>query len=76
MRASTSTCGRAGSWSTSGAAVIDLAIRYGRGRWPGAEASRLLGEVLFPVCVPALTMVSGTISDGTENRLGAGKTEV
>lgn len=33
---------------------IDLAIRYGRGRWPGTEARRLLGEQLFPVCTPAL----------------------
>lgn len=33
---------------------IDLAIRYGRGRWPGTEARRLLDEQLFPVCTPAL----------------------
>lgn len=33
---------------------FDLAIRYGRGRWPGAEACRLLEEQLFPVCAPAL----------------------
>ena len=32
----------------------DLAIRYGRGRWPGADGCRLLGEQLFPVCAPAL----------------------
>lgn len=35
-------------------AGIDLAIRYGRGRWPGTETCRLLDEQLFPVCAPAL----------------------
>jgi LysR family glycine cleavage system transcriptional activator len=33
---------------------VDLAIRYGRGRWPGAEACLLLEEQLYPVCAPAL----------------------
>jgi LysR family glycine cleavage system transcriptional activator len=33
---------------------FDLAIRYGRGRWPRTEACRLLDETLFPVCAPAL----------------------
>jgi LysR family glycine cleavage system transcriptional activator len=33
---------------------LDLAIRYGRGRWPGTQACRLLNERLFPVCAPAL----------------------
>ena len=33
---------------------IDLAIRYGRGRWPGVQATRLMPERLFPVCTPAL----------------------
>ncbi len=33
---------------------VDLAIRYGRGDWPGLRAARLLGEDLFPVCSPAL----------------------
>lgn len=31
-----------------------LAIRYGRGPWPGVQAIRLLDETLFPVCSPAL----------------------
>ena len=35
-------------------AGIDLAVRYGRGRWPGLESTRLLGERLLPVCAPAL----------------------
>jgi LysR family transcriptional regulator, glycine cleavage system transcriptional activator len=33
---------------------IDLAVRYGRGRWPGVEALRLFEETLLPVCTPAL----------------------
>lgn len=33
---------------------IDLAIRFGRGRWPGLTAERLLTEDIFPVCSPAL----------------------
>ena len=35
-------------------AGFDLAIRYGRGRWPRADACPLLGERLFPVCAPKL----------------------
>jgi LysR family glycine cleavage system transcriptional activator len=33
---------------------IDLAIRYGRGRWPGLRADWLMNEDVFPVCSPAL----------------------
>jgi LysR family glycine cleavage system transcriptional activator len=33
---------------------IDLAIRYGRGRWPGVSALRLFTPVEFPVCAPKL----------------------
>ncbi|MFI4920393.1 MAG: transcriptional regulator GcvA [Gammaproteobacteria bacterium] len=33
---------------------IDLAIRYGRGRWPGVAALRLFTPVEFPVCAPKL----------------------
>jgi LysR family transcriptional regulator, glycine cleavage system transcriptional activator len=33
---------------------IDLAIRYGRGRWPGVTALRLFTPVEFPVCSPKL----------------------
>jgi LysR family glycine cleavage system transcriptional activator len=32
---------------------VDLAIRFGRGRWPGAMAAKLLDEVVFPTCSPA-----------------------
>jgi LysR family glycine cleavage system transcriptional activator len=33
---------------------VDLAIRYGRGSWPGLRADWLMAEELFPVCAPAL----------------------
>lgn len=32
---------------------IDLAIRYGPGRWPGLHAMRLMPSWTFPVCSPA-----------------------
>lgn len=35
-------------------ADVDLAVRYGRGRWPGLHVTRLLSEDIFPVCSPAL----------------------
>jgi LysR family transcriptional regulator, glycine cleavage system transcriptional activator len=33
---------------------VDMAIRYGRGRWPNADAVRLVSEDIFPVCAPDL----------------------
>ena len=33
---------------------VDLAIRYGEGRWPGLVADLLFREMLVPVCSPAL----------------------
>ena len=33
---------------------IDIAIRYGRGQYPGLEAELLMQEELFPVCSPKL----------------------
>ena len=33
---------------------FDLAIRYGKGRWPGLRADWLMAENVFPVCSPAL----------------------
>ena len=33
-------------------AGIDIAIRYGAGRWPGVEAVHLLDNEVFPVCSP------------------------
>ena len=33
---------------------IQLAIRYGPGRWPGLNATPLMNSFVFPVCSPAL----------------------
>jgi LysR family glycine cleavage system transcriptional activator len=33
---------------------VDVAVRYGRGNWPGLRAEWLMAERLFPVCSPAL----------------------
>ncbi len=33
---------------------IDVAVRYGRGRYPGLRVERLLTEEVFPVCSPKL----------------------
>lgn len=33
---------------------VDLALRYGRGRYPGLQADCILTDVAFPVCAPQL----------------------
>ncbi len=33
---------------------VDMAIRYGRGHWPGLRAEWLMAEAFFPVCSSAL----------------------
>ena len=33
---------------------VDMAIRYGPGNYPGLEVNFLMGDVVFPVCSPAL----------------------
>lgn len=33
---------------------VDIAIRFGRGYWPGLKVERLMTEDLFPVCSPHL----------------------
>ena len=33
-------------------AGIDLAVRYGAGRWPGVHAIHLMDNEVFPVCTP------------------------
>jgi LysR family glycine cleavage system transcriptional activator len=35
-------------------ADVDLAIRYGKGDWPGLASVKVLSEELFPVCAPKL----------------------
>jgi LysR family transcriptional regulator, glycine cleavage system transcriptional activator len=37
-----------------GRSDIDLAIRMGDGRWPGAKTELLLPQEIFPVCAPAI----------------------
>jgi len=34
-------------------AGVDLAVRYGAGRWPGVHTMRLMDNEIFPVCAPA-----------------------
>ncbi len=38
---------------------VDVAVRYGRGNWPGLRVDRLVRENLFPVCSPKL--LSGSV---------------
>ncbi len=33
---------------------VDMAVRYGRGHWPGLRAHWLMAERVFPVCAPRL----------------------
>jgi LysR family glycine cleavage system transcriptional activator len=33
---------------------VDMAVRYGRGHWPGLRSLWLMAEDIFPVCSPAL----------------------
>jgi LysR family glycine cleavage system transcriptional activator len=33
---------------------VDMAVRYGRGHWPGVRADWLMAERIFPVCAPRL----------------------
>ena len=40
-------------------AGIDLAVRYGLGRWPGTIAEHLLDNEIFPVCAPAYLEARG-----------------
>ena len=34
--------------------AVDMAVRYGRGSWPGLRADWLMAEDIFPVCSPVL----------------------
>jgi len=37
---------------------VDVAVRYGTGRWPGLKAHLLLAAELFPVCSPSFRLGS------------------
>ncbi len=34
------------------AGQVELAVRYGRGQWPGLQSHFLFGDVIYPVCSP------------------------
>lgn len=40
---------------------IDIAVRYGAGRWPGLSAQLLVSTELFPVCSPSLGGSAGSL---------------
>lgn len=40
---------------------VDLAVRYGRGQWPGVATKLLMTTELFPVCSPALLDAFGPL---------------
>jgi LysR family glycine cleavage system transcriptional activator len=45
---------RSASLADFRAGLVDLAIRWGAGAWPGLEAERLIWADLIPVCSPGL----------------------
>ncbi|HEV2503989.1 MAG TPA: LysR substrate-binding domain-containing protein [Mesorhizobium sp.] len=42
---------------------LDVALRMGRGKWPGTSAELLLRQRIFPVCAPALASNLRTPAD-------------
>lgn len=40
---------------------IDIGVRYGRGRWPGLAAEKLMDEEIYPVCSPAWLQSHGPL---------------
>lgn len=45
---------------------VDVAIRYGRGDWPGLHAEPLITETLIAVCSPALLDGSAPLKDPSD----------
>lgn len=41
---------------------VDMAIRFGSGRYPGLEVEKILPEYLIPMCSPSLLKAGGTFS--------------
>jgi LysR family glycine cleavage system transcriptional activator len=42
---------------------IDIGVRYGRGRWPGLTAEKLMDEEIYPVCSPAWLQAHGPLEN-------------
>ncbi len=45
------------------ASGIDVAIRTGKGKWPRVRTERLMDDVLFPVCAPAIAARLKVVAD-------------
>lgn len=45
---------------------IDVAIRYGKGDWPGLTATKVITEEIFPVCAPSFADRFRTPQDLTQ----------
>lgn len=41
---------------------VDVAVRFGMGRYPGMQVVRLMGDTIFPVCSPQLLKEIGLVS--------------
>jgi putative choline sulfate-utilization transcription factor len=41
--------------------LVDLALPFGRGPWPGCHAAKLFGEVVVPVCSPDFLRRHGSV---------------
>lgn len=50
---------------------IDLAVRYGRGPWPGVDAEFLLAEASMPVCKPGFLQEGVGCKEGEEAGVSA-----
>src|SRR5690606_10798268 len=55
-----------------GTEQCDIAIVFGDGNWPGAEATLLLEDIIEPVCCP--NYLDGHSDDATPAEILAGKT--
>jgi LysR family glycine cleavage system transcriptional activator len=47
---------------------VDIAIRYGFGRYPGLEVQFLMGDQIFPVCSPKLLAMRPPLRDPSDLR--------
>ncbi|MGH6637095.1 MAG: LysR substrate-binding domain-containing protein [Polaromonas sp.] len=51
--------------------AVDLAVRYGDGKWPGVVSEKLFDETIFPVCSPRYLQRRGInkIADFSQEKL-------